>query len=313
MCPLSIARQIPLAPALHTPYPPTLVQKGNDTLMLRTLMLMVTRGKCGLVSLLLCLVPLISFAGPPPSAPFQVHSPDEDSSWKRINEVNENGYEKDRVDVFLRERPGNTIKEALAKSVVDAPPCRVFQVLKDSDRLVEFMPYLEVRITKNVSADTEYICEYLDFPWPVGDRLISLRVDDVLNYRENRCEYLVRWRKDETYACTVDEARMAYEDAVSDPIVPPVCEGYWHLLPQNGGEKTLVSYYGFTDPGGRIPPWIQNMFTQSAIVKLFRAVRERATQSDLYPPCQCDQPSTLESPGALGRENGYPVESSVWR
>jgi hypothetical protein len=279
-------------------------------------MLMVSRGKCGLVSLFLCLAPLVSFAEPQqPPVSLEIRTPDEDSTWERIGEGEgqEGEHEGNGVTVFLRERPESTLKEALARGVVDAPPCRVFQVIRDSDRLVEFMPYLEARITKNVSTNGEYVCEYFDLPWPIGDRLVALRIDEVQNYLENRCEYLVRWQKDETYACTAEEAQRAYEDAVVDPVVPPVCEGYWHLLPQDGGTKTLLTYYGFTDPGGKIPHWVQNMFTHNAIVKLFEAVRERATESDLYPPCECDYPAVPDSPTALTSDGGYLVDSSPWR
>ncbi len=295
-------------PPLAYPLPPSPIQKGNDTLMVRIAMPLVSRKTWGLVSVFLCLAPLVAFAEPPQPASLTVHTPDEDSTWTRIDEE-----EKDGVAIFSRERPGNTIKEALAKGIVDAPPCRVFQVLRDTDRLVEFMPYLKARITKNTSADEEYVCEYLDLPWPIWDRFVSLRTYDVQNYGNNQCEYLLQWQKDDTYACTVEEAQQAYEDAVDDPIVPPVSEGYWHLVPQDGGHNTVVTYYGFTDPGGSIPHWVQNMFTQSAILKLFQAVRERANMSDLYPPCQCDQPAVTDSLSARKPDAGYLVDSSAWR
>jgi hypothetical protein len=187
----------------------------------------------------------------------------------------------------LRKKEGSNIKEAIGKGVVDAPPCRVFQVIRDSDRLVEFMPYLEARITKNVSANEEYVCEYLDFPWPIWDRFVNLRIAEVRNDHENQCEYLVHWHKDETHACTFGEVKEVYQDANPHAIVPPAIDGYWHLFPQDGGKKTLAYYYGFTDPGGKIPHWVQNMSIHRAILKVFHAVRKRASQSDLYPPCQC--------------------------
>jgi hypothetical protein len=222
----------------------------------------------------------VSFAEPPSSLPVQVHAPEQDSTWKRYTEV-------DGITIFLREKEGSNIKEVIGKGVVDAPPCRVFQVFKDSDRLVEFMPYLEARIVKRATADAEYICEYLDFPWPIWDRFVNLRVGEVRNDHKNQCEYLVHWRKDETHSCTFEEVKEAYQDANPHAIVPLSINGYWHLLPQDAGQKTLLYYYGFTDPGGKIPSWLNNSFVDNAILKLFRTVRKRASQSDLYPPCQC--------------------------
>jgi hypothetical protein len=240
---------------------------------------MTVRGKLGFFFLFLLLASAISFAEPRPAPP-QLHGPDEDSAWEHLKE-------KDGVTIFLRERSGSNFKEAFGKGVIDAPPCRVFQVLTDSDRLVEFMPYLKSRIVKNGGADEEYGCQYLDFPWPISDRFINFRTKRIRNYRDHPCEYLVYWRKDETFSCTVEEVKEAYEDAGSDPIVPRANEGYWHLVPQAGGKKTLAYYYIFTDPGGSIPGWLMNLYADDAILRLFRAVRERAGKGDLYPPCHC--------------------------
>ncbi|MFQ5989424.1 MAG: SRPBCC family protein, partial [Candidatus Methylomirabilales bacterium] len=158
---------------------------------------MTSRVKFALfVSLLL--VSAISFAEPRPTHPPQLHAPLTDSTWERVKE-------EDGVIIFLRERPGDSIKEAIGKGVIDAPPCRVFQVLTDLDRLAQFMPYLKSRIRKNGSADGDYSCQYLDFPWPISDRFVNLRTNRIQNYRNNPCEFFVYWRKDETYSCTIDE------------------------------------------------------------------------------------------------------------
>lgn len=221
----------------------------------------------------------VSFAETRSSPPIQIQTPEEDSTWERV-------AKEDGITVFLREKEGSDITEAIGTGTIDAPPCRVFQVITDSDHAVEFMPYLEARIIKHDTADVEYVCEYLDFPWPIWDRFLQLRIVEVPNYRGNQSEYLVHWHKDETYACTLGELKEAYEDANPHAIVPPVNDGYWHLLPQDGGRKTVAYYYNFTDPGGKIPHWVNNSFIDYAILKLFRAVRERASKSDLYPPCR---------------------------
>ncbi|MFQ5846171.1 MAG: hypothetical protein ACE5IQ_00695 [Candidatus Methylomirabilales bacterium] len=179
------------------------------------------------------------------------------------------------------------MKEGIGKGVIDAPPCRVFQVLTDSDHLVEFMPYLKARVVKGASPDREYICEYLDFPWPISDRILNLRVDRIRKYRNRPCGYIVYWQKDETYTCTIEDIHTVYDGGVPDPVVPPANQGYWHLLPAEGGQKTLAYYYAFSDPGGSIPSWLKNFLVDDAILRLFQAVRERATSANLYPPCQC--------------------------
>lgn len=239
---------------------------------------MISHGKLGFTVFLILALPLGSFAEPRPAV--ELHAPDGDSTWERIEE-------DDGVTIFVRERPGGPVKEGLGKGVLDAPPCRVFQVLTDSDHLVEFMPYVKARIVKNAGRDWEYGCQYLDFPWPLWDRFVNFRVDRIQNYRNNACEYFLHWRKDETYSCTIEEVKEAYGDARRDPVVPPTNEGYWHLLPHEGGKKTLAYYYVFTDPGGNVPGWLKNLFVDDAIVRLFQAVRERIQKNNLYSPCQC--------------------------
>jgi hypothetical protein len=237
------------------------------------------RGRLAFLFVFLALASSASLAGPHPALPIPVHAPDTDPTWERLEE-------KDGVTVFLRRTPGSPIKEAIGKGVVDVPPCRVFQVLRDSDRLVEFMPYVKAHILKAAGADWENVCEYLDFPWPIWDRLVTVRVDRVSNCQDNGCEYFKFWRKDETFSCTIEEIREAYQDAVADPVVPPTNQGYWHLLSEDGGKKTLVYYYLLSDAGGTIPALVQNYFLHVAVRKLFNAVRERASDPDLYPPCQ---------------------------
>ncbi len=236
---------------------------------------MISRRELGFFLGFLCLA---SFAAARPAFPLEVHVPDEDPTWKRFKE-------EDGVTIFLKERGGSPINEGMGKGVIDAPPCRVFQVLTDSDRLVEFIPYMKARIVKNAGRGWEYGCQYLDFPWPVSDRFVNFRVDRIQKYRNHPCEYFVHWRKDETYSCTIEELKRAYDGAGSHPVVPPANEGYWHILPR--GEKTLAYYYVLTDPGGRIPGWIKKLFVDDAILRLFRAVRERARKIHLYPPCRC--------------------------
>jgi hypothetical protein len=226
------------------------------------------------------LVAAIAFAEPRPIHPPQLHTPGTDSTWKRIKE-------QGGVIVFFRKRPGGTIKEAIGKGVIDAPPCRVFQVLTDSARLVQFMPYVKGHITKSSGVDGDYSCQYLNFPWPFSDRFVNLRTNRITNYRDKPCEYFVYWRKDETHSCTVEEVREAYADAGPHPIVPRANEGYWHLVPDSRGEKTLAYYYVFTDPGGSVPGWMMNAYADDAMLRIFEAVRERGGKEHLYPPCRC--------------------------
>lgn len=265
-------------------------------------MLLASRGKCGLVSLLFLLAPLVSYAEDQAPSPVEVHTPEQDSTWKL-------SAEEEGVTIFSRKGKESDIKEVIGKGVIDAPPCRLFQVLGDLDSHAGFMPYIKANIVKSTSSEWKYGCQYLDLPWPIWDRFVHFRTHSIENYGENQCEYLVEWQKDETYVCTIEEVQEVYKDARPDPIVPLAVNGYWHLLPDEHGQKTLAYYYLFSDPGGDIPAWLQNIFAGDAILKLFRAVRERASMSDLYPPCECPQPATTDSLKAQARGGGYRVDS----
>jgi hypothetical protein len=60
-----------------------------------------------------------------------------------------------------------------------------------------------------------------------------------------------------------------------DPIETPLNEGYWLFEPEDGGMKTRITYYVWTNPGGSIPLWIANKANTVALPELWSAVKKR--------------------------------------
>ena len=56
-----------------------------------------------------------------------------------------------------------------------------------------------------------------------------------------------------------------------------VCQGEWLLEPE-AVDKTRATYSIYTDTGGLIPPFMANHFSQTAIEKVFAAVRKQVKE-----------------------------------
>lgn len=185
-----------------------------------------------------------------------VAAPENPNPWEEI--------EKDGgITVWRREVPGSNIREVKATMEIDVGAERVWQVLIDVDRYVEFMPYvLEARTLESEGANVEYQYQLIDPPL-VDKRDYVLRVEKSID--EARGLFVRKW------SAVKNKGPAKPDDAVRLSVV----DGMWQLE-KLGGSKVRVTYYLFTDPGGSIPNWIANKANRTSVPELMDAVRKRA-------------------------------------
>lgn len=169
----------------------------------------------------------------------------------------------DGVNVYGRAREGSALKEMKGLGVIDAPPDKVWKVIRDYEHMTTQMPYTEEAKVLERQADDKEILFYSVTHLP----LVSRR------------DYVIRLTdesKDGTFKVTWVETKHAKAPAREGFVRTPVNRGMWLLEPREGGKKTFVTYVLVLDPGGSVPDWLANRANALAVPTLFAAVRKAA-------------------------------------
>lgn len=162
---------------------------------------------------------------------------------------------KGEVIVYLKSVRG-PIKEGTAIGLIEVPPERVFKVITDNENFEQFMPYVKQSDVERVKEGSIINYQYLDFPFPIGDRYYKLHVVHTIEDTDRGTFFRSAW----TYVKGSGNIRDTY--------------GSW-ILQEYGQGKTLATYVVCTDPGGSIPKWAQNFATKISLPKIIDRVRRR--------------------------------------
>jgi ribosome-associated toxin RatA of RatAB toxin-antitoxin module len=162
--------------------------------------------------------------------------------------------------VYIEQKPSGGEGVALTTcAIVDAPPARVWPVLRDCERYQQFLPGVE-RSSLKTRHENIAICEALiDLPFPLGE-LRSVERATETELADGGFER--RWSLESgTYR------RM---------------EGLWTLQPwRPDKQRTLVVYQLDMDPETVIPDFLLRRAQSSTAPKLFAAVRDRVRRCNL--------------------------------
>lgn len=193
-----------------------------------------------------------------------------------LSDTDRRAIEQGEVLVELSAVQGTPVKKAAAVAVIDAPPDDVFAVLTDYNEFPEFMPYCRKVTLEKKDGEKSRVRFELEFPWPIGDRFYTLELTN------RRFE------------------QPADAEPSSVGTAPPVIlinswtyvpgsgnindtYGSWEVrsYPGNaeqGPARSFVRYTVFTDPGGNIPSWANNLATEIAVPKVINNLRRRVSE-----------------------------------
>jgi ribosome-associated toxin RatA of RatAB toxin-antitoxin module len=177
--------------------------------------------------------------------------------------------ETEGVRTYNREAPSSSIREVLAKAIIDHPVDRVFAVISDYERYADFMPYVKRSETLHQETGVRWVFQHLVFPFPISDRHYTIKISNQAS-RPKDGFYCIEW--------TLDLGEKVKRGAPG--ITPAFNDGFWILQPVDQGKKTDVSYFLHTDPSGWLPAWIINMANREALPAVIQAVQQRAGQRD---------------------------------
>jgi hypothetical protein len=179
--------------------------------------------------------------------------------------------------------PGTGIKNGLAVAAIDAPLQKVWAVIHDHNSFKDFMPNTKESILfdpsvlkdaldldfDHSSSDPKVLMEFLkahrvgemvnasgyffnllDMPWPLKNLWYIIKLSDIK--KENK------WQ---------NTWEMVAGNMKSD-------RGSWTLIPHTG-DKTVVIYSAFADPGVVLPDPFVNLALNVGLPGIIRAVKKR--------------------------------------
>lgn len=171
----------------------------------------------------------------------------------------------DGITVFARQKQGSELQEMKAIGVIDAPPQKVYEALRDYENYKNTMPFTKESKVVEKSADGKTIWFYsiVDAPL-VAKRDYTIKTIDESDWKDGKGFLKVSW------SAALDKGPKEQEGMVR----VKVNDGFWHLEPRDNGARTFATYYVFTDPGGSMPSWIVNKANGTAVPDVFRALRK---------------------------------------
>jgi ribosome-associated toxin RatA of RatAB toxin-antitoxin module len=174
----------------------------------------------------------------------------------------EEAGETDGVTVWTREVAGSNVREVRAETDVPTSVDRVWDIIGDVQHYTEFMPYVLDTKVFGETADSHYEYQRIDPPFV-----------DIRDY----CVKVTLMRDDQTkvYQRKWTEANDKAPPKKDDVVRVEINKGSWTLEPV-GTNKTHITYYLYTDPGGNIPAWMANKANKTSLPDLLNAVKNRS-------------------------------------
>ncbi len=202
-------------------------------------------------------------------------------------------HRADRFAVYSRKVPSSRFRENLLVGVLDHPPEACFRVATGYEAYPSFMPYCRyVRVVhrRELTPETAelFVFLYLDLPVLSNRYITSKYLDerDVVRNGRDGC-YVSSWESvmGGPYHRTPasPDVREALPGAGGIEIAGD--HGTWLFEPLADGRKSRMVYREWTDPGGRIPAWINNIGGETSLKSLWGRFRERlAEEAGQGPP-----------------------------
>ena len=191
--------------------------------------------------------------------------------------------------IFTRPWNGSSFKEhLLVGTVKDVSPRACFSVATDYERYPEFMPY----VTHTVILERETVTPretrvhaffVLHFP-VVSDRYFSVAFRDETDITvggKTGC-YRSSWHKVKSgrwYRTPDSPDLVAALGKEAGGVEIREDKGTWLFEPVDNGRSTRFSYCEWSEPGGHIPSWLQNLAGKESLSELYEAFTREASSA----------------------------------
>lgn len=183
---------------------------------------------------------------------------------------------------FYQDSAGGETRKVLLLGILNASPEACFSLVTDYERFGDFMPfvqYTKLLDSERVNDDTmkNWVFFYLNPPM-VANRFYTIELVDERNVDGRLGVYRSSWSLDASGRRKTPDDRdikPRIRGGFKKPVETPLNDGFWLFEPLEGGRKTKVTYWVWTNPGGSIPPGIADKANTIALPKLWTAFVER--------------------------------------
>ncbi len=181
-----------------------------------------------------------------------------DAGWEKISD-------KDGVSIERRPHNGSPYDELRASTTSPIAPKKFFATVWNYRQFPSFVPYLKTLKVIDEDGDKSHVYQQIGMPL-VADR-----------------DYTLELKKRIDSETQVYQMLFQSADALGPPPHAPFVrashiEGSWTLEPSDDGKGTRVTYFLYSEPGGKIPSWIVNLAQRDAPRALLLAMRHRAEE-----------------------------------
>ena len=169
--------------------------------------------------------------------------------------------ERKGITIYVREQEDNPLKEYRAQAEIPQPFRDALDFFTDLKRHPDWVfrctgfTIIKTREDNQVWYHTTY-----DIPWPLKDRDLTVKA-------------VIRNRPEESF-CEMLTTGIHMDYPKKDGIVRMPAYREKVVLEKIDSMNTLFIAEGFTDPGGKVPPWLVNMFLVDGIYESVEKARE---------------------------------------
>jgi hypothetical protein len=150
------------------------------------------------------------------------------------------------VAVYAREADNSKFKELKAEVLLKTSLSSIVAMLEDRDAFPEWVYRCSnSHIIKKINQEEMYCYQYVEAPWPVEDRDISIYIQ---LFQEPKSKVVIQ-----TASCVPD-----YIPRKKDAVRVLEFKAKWTLTPMLGG-FVKCEYELLVDPGGNVPAWLVNL------------------------------------------------------
>jgi len=183
------------------------------------------------------------------------------------------GWEKigndDGVEVFKKDVPGSPFVAFRGEGVIDAPLWKVFSVMADDKRSIEWVDDLvEFHVIRNVSQFERIEYNHVGTPFVVKDRDFVMDIKVVPDHLKRTILVLMH--------------------SVGDPAAPEtkyvrgvIMESSFILRSIDAGGKVLMTAEVHVDPKGSIPSWLVNLLQKDWPHNTLYKLRKQCAKNDI--------------------------------
>lgn len=179
-----------------------------------------------------------------------------EGTWKQIDDA-------EGIEVWRLELPGVELPGFRGEVVIDAPPEKIVEVLKQTEHHTEWMKNcVASEVVKSFDPDHTIVYNRTHVPWPVWDRDVIL---------ESQFTY-----EGATTTLAFHEADPTLRPLPEKVVRMPRLAGSY-LLTKLGPAQTRVRYTIEVDVGGSLPAWLAKRVAKEMPYETLARLRARVT------------------------------------